>query len=297
MNQTKFDIKEYSMLAASFLLVRNELYADVVYVDISPDTLINLDWEYFDLDLNTDGLYDYRFLKRSLSFTDGTTSDYFINRFSALYFGPLIFGNSVAGNTHVVYPSYGGFTVYFPYAISLGVVVDHESLEFQTYGIERLAYRFRGEHTSYFPYGGNWYPEVFDHYLGLYFKDTTDCYHYGWVRLNISDLGRELMIKEFAFETECNYPIIAGDTNSYVNISNENILNASVYGYGNKVFVQLNEEFENARILITNLSGDIIKSDTIKELITSYILNCTPGIYIVTIDSGTKKYSEKIFLF
>ena len=77
MKKSKFHIKEYSAFAASFLLIQNDVAAEVIYGDIIPDTLIKADWESFDLDLNEDGVSDFRFLKRSLSFTDGNTASYY----------------------------------------------------------------------------------------------------------------------------------------------------------------------------------------------------------------------------
>ena len=116
---------------------------------------------------------------------------YTTSHVNALFVGPLVLGNLIAGNPHVIFPSYGGFTVYFPYALTEGAIIDQDSLDFQNPGYQTLAYRYKGENSTYFPNGGHWYPEVFDHYLGLYFKDTADCYHYGWVRLDVKDSGRE----------------------------------------------------------------------------------------------------------
>lgn len=295
LKKSKFHIKEYSAFAASFLLIQNDVAAEVIYGDIIPDTLIKLDWESFDLDVNEDGISDFRFLKRSLSFTDATYGgDSFTNRFSAQYFGPVIFGNLVAGNLHVVFPSYGGFTVYFPYALAEGVLIDQGSLEFQTAGVQTLAYRFRGDNSTYYPHGGHWYPEVFDHYLGLYFKDTADCYHYGWVRLDVKDSGRELVIKDFAYETECDHPIVAGDTSSYVYVMDENNLDAMVYSFGNTINVTLNEQYNDVQLSVSDITGTEIYSNQITEKFTDIPLNEPKGIYIVTIISGKNKYSKKV---
>ncbi|MBP8915254.1 MAG: T9SS type A sorting domain-containing protein [Chitinophagales bacterium] len=297
MKKSKFHIKEYSAFAASFLLIQNDVAAEVIYGDIIPDTLIKADWESFDLDLNEDGVSDFRFLKRSLSFTDGNTASYyFINHFSAQYFGPLIFGNLVAGNLHVVFPSYGGFTVYFPYALAPGVLIDQDNLEFQTAGVQTLAYRYRGENSTYFPHGGNWYPEVSDHYVGLYFKDTADCYHYGWVRLDVGDLARELVIKDFAYETECDHPIVAGDTISYVEIKDENNLDAIVYSFDNTIYVKLNEHLNDAQLFFVDITGNEIYSNSLHTISSSFVIDQPSGIYIVRIFSNEKSYSKKVYI-
>lgn len=285
------------MLAASFLLIQNDVGSEVIYGDMIPDTLINIDWESFDLDVNEDGVSDFKFLKRSLSFMDATYGgDSFTNRFSAQYFGPAIFENLVAGSLHVVFPSYGGFTVYFPYALAEGVLIDQNSFEFQTAGVQRLAYRFRGDNSTYYPHGGHWYPEVFDHYLGLYFKDTADCYHYGWVRLDVKDSGRELVIKDFAYETECDHPIVAGDTISYIDVAEENKLEAVIYSFGNTIYVTLNEQYNDVQLSVTDLTGKEIYSNSIYNLNSSFNIEQPSGIYTVSIFSDEKRYSKKVHI-
>ncbi len=297
MKKSKFHIKEYSVFAASFLFTQNDARTEVIYGDIIPDTLINVDWESFDLDLNEDGISDFRFLKRSLSFTDATYGgDSFTNRFSAQYLGPVIFGNLVAGSLHVVFPSYGGFTVYLPYALAQGVLIDQNSLEFQTAGVQTLAYRFRGDNSTYYPHGGHWYPEVFDHYLGLYFKDTVDCYHYGWVRLDIKDSGREIVIKDFAYETECDQPILAGDTISYIDVVDENKLNAVVYSFDNTIYVKVSELSDDLQISVADITGKEIYSNSFHVPSSSFVIDQPSGIYIVSIFSDEKRYSKKVYI-
>lgn len=67
-------------------------------------------------------------------------------------------------------------------------ILINEDLDFQFAGYQELAYVYRGEYSSYADNGGNWFPEVLDHYLGIYFKDTMNCYHYGWIRLDVKIL-------------------------------------------------------------------------------------------------------------
>lgn len=281
------------MLAASFLLIKNDIEAEVFYGDIIPDTLINEEWETYTVDLNNDGLSDFRFLKRSFSFMPTSSST---SHVSALFAGPLVFGNLIAGNPHVIFPSYGGFTVYFPYALAEGVLINQDSLEFQTAGVQRLAYRFRGENSSYWPHGGYWYTEVSDHYVGLYFKDTADCYHYGWVRLDVSDFGRELIIKDFAYETVCDHPIVAGDTISYIDVAEENKLNAVIYSFGNTIYVTLNEQYNDVQLSVADLTGKEIFSNSIYNLNSSFNIEQPSGIYTVSIISDEKRYSKKVHI-
>ncbi|MBK7442717.1 MAG: T9SS type A sorting domain-containing protein [Chitinophagales bacterium] len=293
MKNSKFHIKEYSLFAASFLLIKNDIGAEVIYGDIIPDTLINEEWETYTIDLNYDGVSDFRFLKRSFWFMPTSSST---SHFNAIYAGPLVFGNLIAGNPHVIFPSYGGSTVYHPYALAEGAIIDQNSLDFQNAGYQELAYRFLGENSTYWPNGGHWYPEVVDRYLGVYFKDTANCYHYGWIRLDVKDFGRELVIKDFAYETECNHPIVAGDTISYVDVAEENKLDAVIYSYGNTIYVTLNEQYNDVQLSVADITGKEIYSNQITEKFTDIPLNEPKGIYIVTIISGKNKYSKKVII-
>ncbi|HRG86079.1 MAG TPA: T9SS type A sorting domain-containing protein [Chitinophagales bacterium] len=293
MKKSKFHIKEYSAFAASFLLIKNDVQAQVFYGDIIPDTLINEDWETYTVDLNNDGLSDFRFLKRSFWFMPTSSST---SHFSAIYVGPLVFGNLIAGNPHVIFPSYGGSTVYHPYALMEGTIIDQESLDFQYAGYQELAYRFLGENSTYWPHGGHWYPEVTDRYLGVYFKDTANCYHYGWIRLDVKDFGRELVIKDFAYETECDHPIVAGDTISYIDVADENKLDAVVYSFDKTIYVKVSELSNDLQISVADITGKEIFSNSIYNLNSSFNIEQPSGIYTVSIISDEKRYSKKVHI-
>lgn len=297
MKKSKFHIKEYSVFAASFLFTQNDARTEAVYVDIIPDTLVNEEWETFSLDLNDDGVSDFRFLKRSFSFMLPTYwSGYTTSHINALFVGPLVVGNLIAGNPHVIFPSYGGFTVYFPYALTEGAIIDQDSLDFQNPGYQTLAYRYKGENSTYFPNGGHWFPEVFDRYLGVYFKDTANCYHYGWIRLDVKDFGRELVIKDFAYETQCNHPIVAGDTISYVDVVDENKLDAVIYSFDNTIYVKVSELSDDLQISVADITGKEIYSNSFHVLSSSFIIDQPSGIYIVNIFSDEKRYSKKVYI-
>lgn len=296
MKRTKFHIEEYSAFAVCFLLLQTESSAEAVYSDVIPDTLIDFDWETFGIDMNNDGVVDFGFLKRSFSFYLTTySSEYITSHFSAIFAGPQVFGNLIAGTRKVISPSYGGFTLYYPYALEEETIID-VNLEFQSTGDQLLAFRYRGEDSSYLKHGGRWYPEDLDHYLGVYFKDTANCYHYGWIRCDVKNEGRELVIKDYAYETECDHPIVAGDTISYVDVEDENKLDAVVYSFENTIYINVSELPEKLEIDIYDLTGRLIYSEIMKDRIFSINLNQPTGYYIINLSSDSKKYSKKIFI-
>ncbi len=299
MTKRGFTIKEYSAFAACFLITQTEASAEAVYNDISPDTIIDQELQTFAIDLNNDGIIDFAFLRRSFSFLKTTYwSGYITSHFSALIVGPEQFGNQIAGTLNTISPSYGATTNYYPYAVPLNEMID-ENLDFQYDGYQFMAFRFRGEYSSYWPFGGRWYPDVADHYLGFYFKDTANCFHYGWMRCDVKDFGKELVIKDFGYETKCDVGILAGDTigdTTTVSINELNTLNATVYSFNNTVNINLNELISDLEVHVYNVAGKIVYSDKITNLQTKIELIETTGAYIVELISVEKKYSKKIFI-
>ncbi len=299
MAKKRFTIKEYSAFAACFLITQTEASAEAVYNDISPDTLIDQELETFAVDLNNDGLIDFAFLRRSFSFLKTTySSNYITSHFSALIVGPEQFGNQIAGTMNTISPSYGATTNYYPYAIPFNEMID-ENMDFQYDGYQFLAFRFKGEYSSYWPFGGRWYPEVTDRYLGFYFKDTANCFRYGWMRCDVKDFGKELVIKDFAYETKCDVGILAGDTignTTTVGISENNILDASVYSFKNFLYINLNELISDLEIHLFDVTGKKVYSDKIANKFTQIELTEAKGTYIVELISPEEVFTKKIFI-
>lgn len=289
---------QYSSLAFSFLIL-NKAEGEVVYTNIDPDTLIDQEWESFGIDMNDDSIVDFAVLRRSFSFLKPTSlSGYITSHFSALFAAPEVFGNLIAGTSNTFSASLGATTLYYPYALTEDVMID-ESLGFQSSGYQLLAFRYRGISSSYLPTGGLWYPEILDRYLGVYFADTADCYHFGWIRCDVKNDGKELTVKDYAFELKCDTGIAAGDKigdTTTVGISELNTLDASVYSFENVIFIKLNEANKEVQIRVYSLSGKEIYSDKIRNQFNKINLNVTKGVFFVELFAGESRYNKKIFL-
>ena len=68
-------IKSYSALAGSIIAVSASADAQVVYTDVSPDSVINTSGGFYNIDLNADGTTDFQVLTMSVS-TSGYVYDY-----------------------------------------------------------------------------------------------------------------------------------------------------------------------------------------------------------------------------
>ena len=147
---------------------------------------------------------DFSVLKRSFDFLATTYySGYVTSHLSVINAGPKIAGNYIAGFTEIWGGSAAGtFTMYFPYALAEGENIN-DSLSFQEFGLEVVAFRYTTDKGAYSHEGGEWYPEVLDHCLGVYFKDIEGGYHYGWIRCDVKNSGKEITVKDFAYEAKC----------------------------------------------------------------------------------------------
>jgi len=290
-----FSLKEYSALAG-IILIQKDVIADVIYTDIT-DVIISDNYEVLDIDLNSDGAIDFDFIKFSGSYTWWTSSGFTELRFlNALHCHRLEIENQVAG---ISFSTYFSYMNYWPYALLPGVLIG-DDLQFQNGFVQHMASRVDiGNGTSWVPDkdAGYWWPSAEDHYLGVHFIDSDSNYHYGWIRCSVLDSAEVLIIKDFAYETAIDHPIVAGDTVSYVGINNiTNLIDATVYSFGKDIYI-LTETFKNTEVIICNLKGQEVVRKLLhskNELIN--MGNNPAGMYLVTLLNEGKRYNKKVFI-
>jgi len=299
-NATKY-LLQYSKLSCVFLLIRSgEAASEVVYVDIEPDVILANDDDQFEIDLNSDSFFDFHFYNRSNFFGGYWTS-------GSIYYIPLelrqrlqvkaLEENSIAGSL-VTFSTYSSGTIQrvFPYALESELIND--AMQFQVAYYQNLVFS-----TVYYMFGissvngGNWYPEKLNHYLGVRFKDSDENTHYGWMRCDVKVEGRTLVIKDYAYESEPDYPIVAGDTAHYISINSlENTIEATVYSFGRDIYI-LTETIQNTEVIICNLNGqEVVRNFLQSENELINMSNYPAGTYLVTLLNGGKRYDKKIFI-
>lgn len=295
----KFKLEEYAAFAATFLLIHSEVKAEAIYTDI-PDTLLNIGFENLFIDINNDGVIDFELRRRSFDFSIVTySSEYITSHCTALSIDPEVFGNKIAGSTEIWGSgSSNYFTVYFPYALSEGQQIN-SLLSFQNQDFERLAFRFRGQYSSYAFHGGNFYPEIDDSYLGIYFKDTLECYHYGWIRCDVQNEGKELLLKDFAYETKCDVGIKAGDiVGDTITVDIENVISsiATIYSFNKSVYINLNEFTMGTEVFIYDVEGKLVYNDKLTNQFNKIDLSVGIGVFVVKLVNGDNKIVRKVIL-
>lgn len=298
--ERKFTLKAYSTLASAVLL-QSVSTGEVIYTDIS-DIVIDDAYEEYHMDIDDNGTEDFRFIKFSGSYTWWTSSGFTEPRFFNdlrvdLFNSTGIFEyNQIAG---ISFSTYFSYMNYWPYALPTGAMVGG-GLQFQDGFVQHMASRIDiGNGTSWVhdKDAGYWWPSSEDHYLGVQFIDSDSNYHYGWIRCSVLDSAEVLIIKDFAYETAIEHPIVAGDTVSYVGINNlENLIGATVYSFGKDIYI-LTETFQNTELIISDLNGKQIINDILQNNNESISLSQYPaGIYFVTLLNDEKRFDKKVFI-
>lgn len=291
--ETISKLKAYSLLSGSFLVSHNSATPQVIYTDIEPDTVFDESYEgaYFDIDNN--GEFDFTVVNYSWTFT--TYSYDVINRQDILA-GPFISANAIAG---ILISYYGAGIRYFPYAIEKGELIK-EDLDWQTAGIQIMGLRdYVGDGThqclACYWYGEN-YSERIDHYLGLRFIGDDEKDHYGWMRCDVLDEGRVLVVKDYAYETKPDRYIIAGDTIGATDISESNDLIANIYSFGSTIYISTGKQPVNTYVRVIDLLGKEVYNSQINEIDPKINLDVSDGYYVVELKESEKRLTKKLFI-
>ncbi|MFN3939675.1 MAG: hypothetical protein ACK4IY_03745, partial [Chitinophagales bacterium] len=192
----------YSALAGTFYATAN---GQILYTDIDPDILINVDGEAFDLDLNGDLVKDFRFRKVLLSTEVNSFATLSGNVFPAIMYINNIYASALGANA--IAGELSPYSFNYPFALNEGDTIC-ENLTWQGGNSQSLVYSFRylmdlggGGFSNYIVNNeGNWLGGKTDKFLGLQLKIGGDLL-YGWVRLDITSGNDSLIIKDYAFNT------------------------------------------------------------------------------------------------
>ena len=282
---TNFSLPAYAAFASCFLDLHKETAAQVVYVDIDPDSILDERLEFAALDIDGNGTIDFAFLNSSFTYYNESWFSYRLRQ--DILAGPYISANAIAGNSVHFSTGYGGYTWTFPYALSVNYLLGN-LLQWHNTGEQILAIRTFYQSGAIYNYCGQcyWYnsviTETFDHYLGVRFLDDLDQNHYGWIRCDVKDEGRTLIIKDYAYELQTDYPIIVGSKEHYVDINNlQNTLDANVYSFNNNIYINTNN-WQNTKVDVYDLSGKKLISKLLSEQFSVLNMNDGPSeIYIL----------------
>ena len=293
MKTNKFTLSDYAKIAAVLLISHTRTNAQVIYTDLDPDIELLLDHETAGIDIDDNGLVDFVFLRTSGSYYTWYSGTELRFR-QADWVLPYESTNGILGGPATPSNSWNNLVppLNTSFLISSKMYFQNTSYQFMSFGF----YKESGNwfYAFVFPV---WNPLEGDNkYMGVKFIDSNDCFHYGWIRCEIEDSCKRLIIKDYAYELECDAPIAAGSMVSYVDVENENTFDGTVYSFDKTVYVKLNGESNNSLINIYDILGKEIYSGELLDQFTEIKLNNVIGIYLVEIIAETGRLSKKIYL-
>ena len=292
-------LKAYSLFSTAFLFNGPTGFNQVVYVDIDPDIILDTPGEQFTLDIDGNGADDISFFNSSFDFymvtpwwSYWTRQDLVANIFNE--------NIALAGFKH--YDWYNSSTQYYPFVLENGMLINDE-LTFNNGNPQLFALRTLMNSGMGTSFGNNCYWMHLDStvneinkYIGFKLIDEEEVTHFGWIRCDVLDIGRTMIIKDYAYELTPDNPIVAGDTAHYVGLSTQQEkIEPIVYCENKKVFISnLNKNYD---VSIYNLNGGIIINKEVKTGSVEFDLqNVATGAYLVVFKSENDIRSKKIII-
>jgi len=184
-------LASYSAVAAAVLAIDRTADAQIVYTPVKP-AFVGSDTTY-NLDLNNDGIVDFKIIQTHTSFRNGGTN----YSFSA-HGGEFVGAIAMSSNALIGKPFYYGS------AINANNVGSYGWAKGQSFEYEK--WQLRGNDDSSFYSGGPWRFNSDTSYVPLKLVDNGNTY-YGWVRLYI---GGSFIVTGYAYNSVPDSGIYAG---------------------------------------------------------------------------------------
>ena len=296
-------IKKYLALAGSITSAVSAVNAQVVYTDINPDFLLTGNFNTYNLDLNNDSIFDFTFTNIDYYYNSTSTSGSNVNTSVANVVGAAI-GNNVLNNSWMVGPS---TSFYEPLSLNQGDLIG-ASASFTSYYISsssslgapiaaNLNYQYflNGVLTSSSNYFFGDFVIDQEGIIGVKFNISGDI-HYGWVRVEVSS-DKLLSIKDYAYESTPNSPIIAGDNGAgLVSVSNE-LMDVGIHQVDNNLRIINDSGINKLNLELVNISGQSVMNTQVKNAVDNFDLSeLAGGIYFVKVYSSTQSTLKKIYV-
>jgi hypothetical protein len=293
-----FSKNQYSLLAAGVLnLATVQIDASAIYTDLEPDLELSFDGDMQFLDIDNNGSIDFGFLKSSFSYSYFSTFSASYRQVSrrGLWAGPYALGNKLAGE----YFTIGGGAVYEPFKLNYLDVIS-ENLSFQVAPFQLIALvTKRLDIPDDWGYDhGNWFGINDNKFLGFRFENGDECNHYGWIRCTIEEDLSKLIIHDYAYESNCETPIAAGDMLGDTTTEITSLLSevVSIYSLDKDVFIHLSNITGQFQVSILDLNGKKLFNQSFNENHIHIPTQLNPGIYFVVVIQDGMQTAKKIVL-
>jgi hypothetical protein len=144
------------------------------------------------------------------------------------------------------------------------------------------------------PYNSFWNDGVTDGYLGVRLNVAGNT-HYGWVRMDMAANGKQVVIKDMAFNSTVNGAITAGQGQLSVP-EMENIL-AGVWVAQRELITDIQAPFEQGTLQLFDLQGKVAKEVTLNAPNNRIDLSdLAVGAYVLTVRVDGYVLSKKVMV-
>ena len=256
--------------------------AQIVYTDVNPDsTIISPSGSYY-LDLNNDGISDYKISSVSIH---GSCSPQNPLGYSKAYVSDSALNtNAVVAVTSTTNPLAMNFNDSILSGLSLST---SGYLRYVTGGC--LGGTLLGV-----------WPNSIDRYLGLKLIVGANTY-YGWARMQVSATGNaSCTIKDYAYNSIPNQPILAGQTITTGIIENSfaSSINLFPNPATNNLTIALGSSNKKVQVTIADITGKVIYTTTAAETqkLEVNTKDFAKGIYVVQVQSADFIITKKIIV-
>ncbi len=260
------------LILITLFFLTKESTSQIVYTDLEPDTTVNEFLNGYGLDFNDDDKIDVHIT---------LLSNY------GVWVMHLI-PDSDVDNTYVLYDGEEASV------LEEGDDISASSAWYKLgSGWGGLLYGYWESSGEY----GNWTGLQEDKYLGIKFE-IDGIFHYGWIKLTthvFSYDDMEFTVQSYAYNSETNNAIAAGDTGIPSSIMEHNSQLFSVFPNPAQHHIRIQSEYDFQQITLVGTDGQIVlKQDNTSN--TLDISRLRSGMYIVRIQTNREIFSTKLMI-
>lgn len=275
--ELKKELLKYTSAAAA-VLAGTTAQGQYQYTNI-PDTTVDYNAGYYDLDLDQDGSMDFRLVQYVDTGAAGNTDAVLIQPYSGA--AAYVSGNQV--NTYN-----------YPFKLQASTVLDQNANWNGMGGQHQTGYlAFKVDGQSY-P-NSNWVGPVEDGYLGLVILNGIEA-HYGWCRLDIGADSKSFTVKDFSINLTPDSSMVVG----YELLGEfENAMQSIAFHVqDDHIQFRLNQFQDELNVRLIDISGRELKSASLSPSNQQFYIGSLPrAIYVLEMESNGLVRREKVLVY
>jgi hypothetical protein len=242
--------------------------AQIQYVDIIPDTTITGDSSKYELDIDSDDLFEY-----SLSIEVENS------------FYPLIKMVSLLDSGFVSYHMVEN--CWMAWALELNDTVENTSFLFYQPPYYQIAYLG----PSYCLHPG-YFAGTVDKYIGMKWTKNGHTY-FGWLRIDVAADASWFKLKDYAYAES---GILAGQKAMSINENKAIASQVKTFYLQNEILIQADASLKITEANFLNCPGQMNHLQVTDNQVSISKSQFKPGVYLIRLNTSEGKYSIKILI-